>query len=372
MPGAGLKPPTFSSSSAQVASTIDEPIVARQSWSVDNELWQAFIQITAAFNAVLLGGALLLGRRLQHTRSRQQLGWALIAYGCLLVSFTAKDNLWLPVTSLFLSSDYVVALIASALFMDYVAGSLRRTNLSKLIYLPPFALVTIAVVLGEGFVLGPAINVVVVLQFAYTCMTTWIFVKSSRGLVNRPRHLLLLLAGLWILHVFQFGRMLLPDVGWLFDIVPLIGAVIFLAFTVLVLTDPRAMRTLRQLNTSVDISRDRAAAIEDYMVVEQPYLDIRLSLERLADGLNMPPRELSQAIGASPDGSFYNFVNRFRVGEASRLLNDPVEARTSIEAIGLMSGFRSRSTFYEAFRRETGMTPAQYRRESESFGNVSD
>ena len=337
-----------------------------------SELWQAFIHITAAVNAVLLGGALLFGRRLHHTRSRQKLGWALVAYGYLLVSFTAKDNLWLPVTAWFLSSDYLVSLTASALFMDYVAGSLCRRNLSKLIYLPPFVFMAIAVALGEGFILGPAIDVVIILQFAYTCMTTWIFVKSSRGLVNRPRHLLLLLAGLWVFHVFQFGRMLLPDVGWLFDVVPLIGAVIVLAFTVLVLTDPRAMRTLRQLNTGTDITKDRAAAIEDYMLVERPYLDVRLSLERLADGLDMPPRELSQAIGASPDGSFYNFVNRFRVGEASRLLSDPSEARTSVEAIGLMSGFRSRSTFYEAFRRATGMTPAQYRRESEASGNVSD
>jgi AraC-like DNA-binding protein len=339
---------------------------------VVNELWQAFIQISAAVNAILLGGALLLGRRLHHTRCRQKLGWALVAYGYLLVSFTAKDNLWLPVTPLFLLADYVVALTASALFMDYVAGSLCRKDLSRLIYLPPFAFVAIALVLGEGFVLGPAINVVVILQFAFTCMTTWIFVKSSRGLVNRPRHLLLLLAGLWILHVFQFGRMLLPDIGWLFDIVPLIAAVIFLAFTVLVLTDPRAMRTLGQLNVSPDVLRDRAAAIEDYMRVEQPYLDVRLSLEQLADGLDMPPRELSRVIGASPDGSFYNFVNRFRVGEASRLLSDAAEARTSVEAIGLMSGFRSRSTFYEAFRREIGMTPAQYRRESEASGHVSD
>ncbi|MDH4047394.1 MAG: helix-turn-helix transcriptional regulator [Gammaproteobacteria bacterium] len=337
-----------------------------------NELWQAFIQFTAAVNAILLGGALLLGRRLHHTRSRQKLGWALIAYGYLLVSFTAKDNLWLPVTSWFLSSDYFIALTASALFIDYVAGSLRRRNLSRLIYLPPFAFVAVALVLGEGFVLGPAINFVVILQIAYTCLTTWIFVRSSSGLVNRPRHLFLLLVGLWILHVFQFGRMLLPGVGWLFDIVPLIGAVIFLAFTVLVLTDPRAMRTLRQLNTGADLSKDRTAAIENYMLVEQPYLDIRLSLERLADGLDIPPRELSQVIGASPNGSFYNFVNRFRVDEARRLLCDPAEARTSVEAIGLMSGFRSRSTFYEAFRRETGMTPAQYRRAREASGNVSD
>ena len=337
-----------------------------------NELWQAFVQVTAAVNAVLLGGVLMLSHRFHHVRARHHLGFALLAYGYLLVSFTAKDNLWLPVTSWFLLSDYVIALIASALFMDYVTASLRRRNMPRLFYLPPFVFAVIALLLGDNFIYGPAINVVVLLQFAYTCMTTWVFVDSRRDLVNRPRHLLLLLAGLWVLHAFQFGRMLLPDVGWLFDIIPLVAAANFLAFTVLVLTDPRAMRVLSQKERKTDESRDHLAAIEAYMTAEQPYLDPRLSLEQLASGLGMPPRDLSQVIGAGPDGSFYNLVNRFRVAEASRLLRDPSESRTSVEAVGLMSGFRSRSTFYDAFRRETGMTPARFRKDNDDADNVSD
>lgn len=335
-----------------------------------NELWQAFVQITAAVNALLLGGVLMFSHRFHHVRSRCYLGLALFAYGYLLVSFTAKDNLWLPVTSWFLLSDYVISLIASALFMDYVAASLRRSNVSRLFYLPSLAFAVIALLIGEDFIFGPAINVVVLLQFVYTCMTTWIFVDSRRDLVNRPRHLLLLLAGLWVLHAFQFGRMLLPNVGWLFDIVPLIAAATFLAFTVLVLTDPRAMRVLSQEDVKTDESRDRLAAMETYMIVEQPYLDPRLSLEQLASGLGMPPRELSRLLRAGTDSSFYNYVNRFRVAEARRILCDPSESRTSVEAIGLMSGFRSRSTFYDAFRRETGMTPAQFRKASDNSRNV--
>lgn len=336
-----------------------------------NELWQAFVQITASVNALLLGGVLILSPRLHRTRSRQKLGLALLGYGYLLLSFTAKDNLWLPLNWWLLLSDYVIVLLAAALFMDYMTASLGRRNVSRLYYLPPLAFAILSVIAGPEFLLGPAINIVVILQFAYTCLTTWVFVRSGRGLASRPRHLVVLLGGLWVLHVFQFGRMLMPDVGWLFDIVPLIGAAIFLAFTVLVLTDSRALRTLSQLDVAPDSPADTTRVIETYMQAEQPYLDPRLNLEQLANAIGMSSRDLSRVIGTGPDGSFYNFVNRFRVGEARQLLGDPRESRTSVEAIGLMAGFRSRSTFYEAFKRETGMTPAQFRKEHAGSATMS-
>jgi len=72
---------------------------------------------------------------------------------------------------------------------------------------------------------------------------------------------------------------------------------------------------------------------------------------------------LSRLLGNSDDGNFYNFINRYRVREAKELLRSAAESRTSVEAIGLMAGFRSRSTFYEAFRKDTGKTPAQFRKE---------
>ena len=50
------------------------------------------------------------------------------------------------------------------------------------------------------------------------------------------------------------------------------------------------------------------------------------------------------------------------VEEAKRLLRAPSEARSSIEAIAKLSGFRSRSSFYTAFQAQVGMTPKLYSR----------
>ena len=328
-----------------------------------DELWQAFIQITGSANAFLLGGILMLSPRLHKTRSRRKLGAALLAYGYLLLSFTAVDNLWIPTSWGIVLSDYVIVLLASALFLDYVSGALGRGKVSRLIYVPPFAFLVFAMIIGTDFVMGRAINVVVVTQIAYTCLTTWVYLTSVKGLVSRVHHLRMLIIGLWVLHAFQFSRMLLPGVGWMFDLVPLVGAALILTFTVLVLTDSRSLMALSQVVGDRPAPTSSLDAVDLYMRNEKPHLDSRLTLGQLARAIDTPERELSRLLGNSDDGNFYNFINRYRVQEAKELLRSAAEARTSVEAIGLMAGFRSRSTFYEAFRKDTGKTPARFRKE---------
>lgn len=334
-----------------------------------NELWQAFVQVTGSANAFLLGGILIFSPRLHKTRSRHKLGAALLAYGYLLLSFTAVDNFWVPTTAWIILSDYVIVLLASALFLDYVSGALGRGNVSRLFYLPPLAFIAFAVTMGTEFTMGRAINVVIVTQIAYTCLTTWVYVSSAKDLVSRVHHLRMLIIGLWILHAFQFSRMLLPGVGWVFDLVPLAGAALILAFTVLVLTDSRALMALSQVVGDRGAPTLSLDAVDPYMRTEKPHLDSRLTLGQLARAIDAPERELSALFSESVDGNFYNFVNRYRVQEAKELLRSSAEARTSVEAVGLMAGFRSRSTFYEAFRKHTGKTPAQFRNESPSRDN---
>jgi len=264
-------------------------------------------------------------------------------------------------------SDYVIVLAASALFLDYMSSSLGRGDVSRLLYLPAPLFLVAAPLFGRDFIFGAAINWVIVMQVAYTCLTTRVYLSSRRTLASRVYHLRLLLIGLWILHTFQLSRMLFPGSGWLFDLVPLVGTVLVLAFTTLVLTDSRTLRALSQVLPIQTRHSVDAADIDVYMRSEKPYLDSRLTLQQLADAVGIAPRQLSPLIQATSDSNFYQFVNKYRVDEAKRLLADPREQRTSVEAIGLMAGFRARSTFYEAFRRDVGKTPAQYRNDLEAI-----
>ena len=251
------------------------------------ELWQAFVQFTGAVNALLLGGALLLSPGLRRLRSGRKLGLAFVAYCYLLLSFTAVDNGWVQATWEFLLADAVVALLASALFLHYMYGALGDDRPLLLIYLPPIIFPAVAVVLGVKFIVGSSIYVVVVLQFMYSIVTTWKYFVSRNDLANRPRHLIVLLIGLWTLHFFQLLHMSYPDVSSLFDAVPLVGAALIILLTALILTDSRALRYFGVVIQQQGSSAIDVAAIETYMDQERPYLDPKITLGQLAAALGV-------------------------------------------------------------------------------------
>ena len=103
------------------------------------------------------------------------------------------------------------------------------------------------------------------------------------------------------------------------------------------------------------------AAIESAIVGRQLYLDPELGLERLSDAVRMPPRRLSSLVNARTGMNLNQYLNRFRVEHACRLLRD--EARgDKILAVAFDSGFRNKSTFNAAFKAAPGTPPMEYRR----------
>lgn len=61
--------------------------------------------------------------------------------------------------------------------------------------------------------------------------------------------------------------------------------------------------------------------------------------------------------------NFNEYLNQFRINEASRRLADPNEAHLPVLTIALDIGYRSLSPFNAAFKRRHDCTPTEYRRE---------
>lgn len=94
---------------------------------------------------------------------------------------------------------------------------------------------------------------------------------------------------------------------------------------------------------------------------ERPYLDPTLDLPKLARQLGLRPQELSQVINSRSGGSFYELINGARVDEAKSLLLSTEGRRRKMLDIALSVGFSSQSTFYNQFKKLTGVTPTAYR-----------
>ncbi len=98
----------------------------------------------------------------------------------------------------------------------------------------------------------------------------------------------------------------------------------------------------------------------DKLMNEKLYLEVKLTIDDVAAKLETNSKYLSQMINESHRKNFYTFINTFRIAEAQRLLNDRQHEKYSIQGIARLSGFSSKSSFNEAFRRITGMTPSEY------------
>jgi AraC-like DNA-binding protein len=71
---------------------------------------------------------------------------------------------------------------------------------------------------------------------------------------------------------------------------------------------------------------------------------------------------VSQIINESFRQNFREYVNRYRIEESKRLLVQPRQI-LNITGIAYDSGFNSKSAFNRAFKKQTGMTPREYRRQ---------
>jgi AraC-like DNA-binding protein len=105
-----------------------------------------------------------------------------------------------------------------------------------------------------------------------------------------------------------------------------------------------------------------AKKVLDYMQSNKPYLAPELTLEELATQLSLKHRILSQTINESPGHNFYEFINRYRIKEASRLLTNPKDEKIAVLEVLYEVGLNSKSSFNTLFKKYTGLTPGDFRK----------
>lgn len=96
------------------------------------------------------------------------------------------------------------------------------------------------------------------------------------------------------------------------------------------------------------------------IVEKELFLNPDFNLEEAARQLKVTKHLLSQYVNEILGKSFSNLIKEFRIEKAKELLE--TEKNYTIESLGYDSGFTSKSTFFTAFKKATGLTPAEYQK----------
>ncbi len=99
------------------------------------------------------------------------------------------------------------------------------------------------------------------------------------------------------------------------------------------------------------------------MATEKPFLDPELTLPTLAERMGLTLHEMSELVNVGFGENFSQFVNRHRIEESQRMLTAPEQAHLSIVGIAFEAGFNSKTAFNTAFKKMTGRSPSEFRRE---------
>jgi YesN/AraC family two-component response regulator len=99
----------------------------------------------------------------------------------------------------------------------------------------------------------------------------------------------------------------------------------------------------------------------DLFFNEAIYKNPDLKITHLSEKLNTNRTYISKHINTQFSCTFSDFVNRYRIEEAKRLLTDESSKNYSLNYISEKSGFGSMGSFMRVFRDFEGITPGQFR-----------
>jgi AraC-like DNA-binding protein len=98
------------------------------------------------------------------------------------------------------------------------------------------------------------------------------------------------------------------------------------------------------------------AALEEEKLFKQN----GMTLNNFASQVNLSPKLLSLIINREFGKGYNEFLNQYRIDFAISKIEEGYLDDYTLEALGEISGFNSRTTFFNAFKKEKGYSPSEY------------
>jgi AraC-like DNA-binding protein len=93
------------------------------------------------------------------------------------------------------------------------------------------------------------------------------------------------------------------------------------------------------------------------------FLDPDLTLDQLAEVVQTSPRKLSQVINELFQQNFFDYINSLRIEHAKHIITSVADQKLTVLEIMYQSGFNSKSSFNTLFKKKTGITPSEFKRQ---------
>lgn len=215
------------------------------------------------------------------------------------------------------------------------------------------------------------------LEFGLLALTLWVVSQHWRtDLVRSRRRLRVWFFGLNGSYVFTliFSReILFSGQAWLstWEYVPM--ALLLLAINATLLryrrgilfsSAPVSVAPLSEMPPpATGVDQVLVTALRDHMEEHACWREMGLTIGQLAAQLDVPQYRLRELINRGLNyRNFSDFLNSYRIAEASARLLDPQEEALPVLTIAMDAGFRSLSSFNKVFKEAHGKTPTQYRK----------
>lgn len=124
---------------------------------------------------------------------------------------------------------------------------------------------------------------------------------------------------------------------------------------------PEVEEKTESKNVQDDVISSQISTLKQYMAEEEPFLDPSLTIQELANQIDIPFRALSVLINHHMDQHFFDFVNEYRIQKAMGILKDQSRSQLTVLEILYEVGFNSKSSFNTSFKKYTNLTPTAYR-----------
>lgn len=213
------------------------------------------------------------------------------------------------------------------------------------------------------------LNIQYVIYSALLIVATKDILKNKKGEKKRPfvfivliGYLLGILLSLVFTFLFVFGVNTTFDAAF-WGIMYFYAFFVFLFFiTIRKIESDRVKTDQKHILIEVTKARELEMYVFNKVKEQALYLDPLLTLSDCAQKLNLGAKEFSFLLNHHINENFNEYINRFRIERAKEMLIQYPDR--SVQEIMYGSGFNSKAVFYAAFKRQTNISPGDFRKKN--------